>query len=427
VSTPHLLPALAAVLLLTAAVAACYRHARGVERRSIHGIATALVPDLAQRRAVQLEASRHRDLLLVYGSSEVLMGDPYHITPLLHAYPTGFAAVPVGQWAGCSLLYVQHVAALGPALRGRKVVLSYTPTTFYPSAKADQAAYAGNFSRVSANETAFSTSLSFGVKQALARRMAEHSRTLEPDPLLDFAVRQLADGSVTGDVLYYAALPLGRLQVGLLRLQDHWLERSWLDGRQTPDPRRSVDRPRQGLDWPALAARAEREYRRHADNNPFGFDNGIWLGQLHGKSPDDPGGHNDARMRESLETTKEWDDLETLLRVLHQLGAEPLIVAAPLKGGYLERAGIRPDTCRYYHERLRAVARAHGVPVVDFEDHDQDITFLFDRSHFSSKGWVYYAYTLDAFFRGRPALELETGPGGPSPGTAPAADRLTRR
>jgi D-alanyl-lipoteichoic acid biosynthesis protein DltD len=421
VNAPHLLPALAAVLLLAGAVVAGYRHARRVERQSIHGLSTALVTDLAQRRALQVEACRQHDLLLVYGSSEVLMGDPYHVIALLHDYPTGFTAVPVGQWAGCSALYVQHLAALGPALHGRKVVVSYTPTTFYPSAKADAAAYGGNFSRVSANEVAFSTCLSLGVKQALARRMAEHPRTLEPDPLLEFAVRQLADGSTSGRALYYAALPLGRLQVGLLRLQDHWTERGYLEGRALPpDPRQHREAPRRSIDWAALAERAEREYWGHANNNPFGFDNRVWLEQLHGRGPEDLDGCNDARMRHSLETTTEWDDLDNLLQVLHELGAEPLLVTAPLKGGYLDQAHIRRETRRYYHERLRAVARAHGVPLVDFAGHDQDAAFLFDRSHFSSKGWVYYAYTLDAFFHGRPSLEL-------SPGTAGGGAMMTRR
>jgi D-alanine transfer protein len=406
-STPHLLPALVAVLLLGAAVVAGYRQARHVEEQSLHAVATQLVPDLAQRRGLQVEAARQRDLLLIYGSSEVLMGDPYHVTTLLHDYPTGFAAVPVGQWAGCSLLYVQHAAALGPSLRGRKVVVSYTPTTFYPSARADEAAYAGNFSRVSANELIFSTALSFGARRWVARRMAEHPQTLRPDPLLEFAVRQLADGSAAGRALYHVALPLGRLQVGLLRLQDHWAERGWLEGRHLPsDPRPPAGTPTQPVDWRGLAARADREYRRHADNNPFGMDNAVWRDQLHGRGPEDLDGQNDARMRHSLETTQEWENLDVLLRVLHELGAQPLVVAAPLKCCYLDAAHIKPETYRYYHDRLRAVTRARGVPLVDFADHDNDPTFLFDRSHFSSKGWVYYVYTLDAFFHGRPALEL---------------------
>jgi D-alanine transfer protein len=427
-NTPHLLPAATAVLLLALAVGAGYRHARRVERRLMHAVTTAPVQDLAQRRCLQREACRRHDLLLLYGSSEVVIEDPCHVSILLRDYPTGFAPVPIGQKAGRCVLHVQHLAALGRALRGKKVVVSLTATNFFEGNSMPADPYAGNFSRVSANELAFSTDLSPDVKETLARRMLGYPKTLEDDPLLTFALRQLADGSVKARALYYAALPLGRLQVGLLRLQDHWGALGCLhDPNLPPDPRAPAPGPRPAMDWPALAARAEREYRRRSDNNPFGFDNDLWRARFPSGPHVNPPGARDANVRRSLERAPEWDDVETLLQVLHELGAEPLLLVTPVKGTFFDRIGISAEARWVCYDRLRAIARAHDVPLVDFDDHDHDRDFLVDNSHLSSKGWVYYTYAMDAFFHGRRGRDLLLTPTPRPEGEYPGGEPLTSR
>jgi D-alanine transfer protein len=426
-TAPHLWPAVVALLLVAVALAAGYRRARGVERGSIHGLATGLIPDVAQRRALQLEACRRRDLLLVYGSSELLIDDPYHATALFRDYPTGFAVVPVGQKAGCSVLHVQHLSALGSALRGKKVVLSFTANTFFQQ-KLGQEAYAGNFSRLDADELAFSTDLSVAVKHAAARRMLEYPGTLRQDPLLAFALRQLADGSPTGTALYYAAFPLGRLQIGLMRMQDHWDVVGFVkDQHPPPDPRPRRAGPPPGVAWPALAARGERMHHRRANNNPFGFDDDVWLKRFQDRAGVGFDAAKDAHMRRALDAGQEWEDLGLLLRALRELGAEPLLVATPLKGCYFEHTCISAATRRAYYERFRDLAQANGVPLVTFDDHDEDRDFLYDASHLSSKGWVYYDYTLDAFFHGCRGPDLVLRPATGSPGRYPADDLMSQR
>lgn len=426
-TAPHLGPAVVALLLVAIALTAGYRRARRVERGSIRGLATGLIPDVAQRRALQLEACRRRDLLLAYGSSELLIEDPYHATALFHDYPTGFTVLPVGQKAGCSVLHVQHLSALGRALRGKKVVISFTANTFFQQ-KLGQEAYAGNFSRLNANELAFSTDLSFAVKRAAARRMLEYPRTLRQDPLLAFALRQLDDGSRTGTALYCAAFPLGRLQVGLMRLQDHWDVVGFVKDRHPPrDPRPGPAGPRPGLEWSALAARGERLHRRRADNNPFGFDHDVWLQRFQDRTAEGFNPAKDAHMRQAIDAGQEWQDLAVLLEALRELRAEPLLVATPLKGCFFEHTCMSAATRRAYYAHFRALARDHGVPLVTFADHDQDRDFLYDASHLSSKGWVYYDYTLDAFFHGRQGRDLVLRPAAGAPGRYPADNLMTQR
>jgi D-alanine transfer protein len=406
VSAPHLLPAGAALLVAAVVLAGWYQAARRAEARSAYALASPDIEHLPCYRAPQVEAFRRRDLLPVYGSSEVLVGDAYRADKLFQTHPAGFLPFPVGLRAGTALIHLQKLASIGPALRGKKVVISITPSAFVPET-APPEPYAGNFSPLDANELAFSTRLSFAVKQAAARRMVQYPRTLDRDLLLRFALEKLADGTPGSAALYYAALPLGKLQCALFRMQDHWETRSLIRERAAAGP--APPGPPEPVDWDALADQAEREYRTHADNNPFGIENRSWA-QSFASQVAPAHGPRDSHFLRRLDRAAEWKDLDLLLRALRELGAQPLLVSTPLKGELYDYAGISAGARQVYYRRLRGLARAHGIPLVDFAGHDQDRYFLLDFSHLSSKGWVCYARALDTFYHLPPGGDMAPAP-----------------
>ena len=108
-----------------------------------------------------------------------------------------------------------------------------------------------------------------------------------------------------------------------------------------------------------------------------------------------------------LQRSAEWIDLDLLLRAIGDLGGEALILSIPMNGAYFDFLGV-PSAARHtYYERLRELAKVHGVSVLDFADHDSDKFFTVDPSfHLSGRGWVYYARALDAFFHDRKPADL---------------------
>ena len=217
----HTCAGLVAVALVWPLVAGCLSYA-GPRRGSLYSYAGPLVFEQKNTgSALQAEAFRQPDLLPLYGSSEMRVANPYHPSTLLRTYPTGFTVFPVGKPGTTCLAILQDVAAVGPALRGKKVAVSLTPSWFFEGGMLDAAAYAGNFSRLHAGELVFATALSLPLKQGAARRMLQYPATLKGDPLLRFAVGRLAAGSPPSLALYYAALPLGKLQNLILKVQDH--------------------------------------------------------------------------------------------------------------------------------------------------------------------------------------------------------------
>jgi poly-D-alanine transfer protein DltD len=229
--------------------------------------------------------------------------------------------------------------------------------------------------------------------------MLENPATLEGDPVLKFALTMLADGSPFSQAVYYAVLPLGKLQNLALRLQDDWEVVSFI--RQRPDLGPDVPRQEARLDWPSLLAEAERASQAQADNNPFGFDNTYWR-QNASKLTEQKGQRSDPSFLKYVQSATGWGDLELLLRGLRDLGAEPLILSAPMKGPYYDYWGVSAQARRAYYRKLRDLAQTYGAQMPDFSDHDLDRYFVVDyRSHLSPKGWAYYDQALDRFFHER--------------------------
>lgn len=394
---PHFIAGCASLALILVALIVGRTYADAVEARYIHTLAPLMFDQKNQGSALQVEAFRQQDLLPVYGSSELTFPDPYSASALFRRYPSGFTIFPVGTADTEPLNMIQKLAAVGPDVRGKKLVISLSPSFYYEGMYHSET-YAGNYSPLHANALAFSTALSLGVKRDVAKRMLDYPATLEKDALLNFALGQLADGSPQRMFLYYLTLPLGEVHLFILNLQDHWESLDVIAHR--PGLRLDVPRETKTLDWVSLAAEAESAYRKHSNNNPFGMDNDQWLyyreDVLKGENST-----SDERFLNLVANSKGWGDLDLLLLGLEDLGANPLIIALPINGGYFDFQGISYNARKVLYDRLDAAISAHGIQSVILDAYDEDKYFLIDPgAHLSSKGWVFYDRALDAFYHG---------------------------
>ncbi len=397
--TPHLVSACAAILILTIVLIGGTVYALTVEQRYVHGLAGRLKMIDIVGSALPRAAVQQPDLLLVYGSSEIARRVPdYEASAVFQNYPTGFAPFEVAHAGITSLLVAQEVSALGSDLQGKKIVISFTPSMFLNKMVTDDA-YDGLFSHLHANELVFSPQLSYDVKQAAARRMLQYPTTIEQDPVLTFALHMLAQDTLLSRALYDAVWPLGELQTTTIGLQDHWHTLTYL----AEHPNYQLDEPRRPgkIDWTALAAQARQFEVAHSTNNPFGIPNSVWLGQYHQQLPFKPTGSEDRGYVNALKNSLEWTDLKILLRILTQLGAQPLLLSRPVNGLVWQAMGVSEAAQQAYYDKLESIAAQYHVPVVDFQNHDTDKLFSIDTaSHTSRLGWVYVDQTLDAFYHG---------------------------
>ncbi len=396
VKTPHLFSALVATLLLVLVALGGNVSAQSLEEQYVHGLAPWMFEQKNQGSALQRAAFETTDLLPVYGSSELNYDDPYNPQRFFWNYPSGFAVFPVGTADTEPLIMIQKFAALGPVLRGKKVVISLSPS-FYYEGKYHSETYDGNFSPLHANALAFSTDLSLAEKQAVATRMLDYPESLQKDPFLRFALERLVDNSILSQAVYALMLPLGQFHVWVLNLQDHWEMANFIYKNETGIAKEIEHAPR-FINWRKVLTRADAEYRPHTTNNQFGMDND----QYNYYRNDIIKGKNsttDARFLALVANSKGWTDLDLLLHGLQDLGAQPLLILIPMNGSWFDWQGISYSARTVLYDKFRAMAKAHNTPAIILDDHDQDKYFLIDPgAHLSSRGWVFYDQVLDQFY-----------------------------
>lgn len=402
--TPHLTAAIISLVGFIASLVGFNYYAQSVEFRDVNALAPLNLPQMENGSALQRAALQKPDVLMVYGSSELtLVPTPYQANQFFAKYPTGFTVVDVASLGVLSVTLAQEFAALGPDLRGKKIVLSIMPGSFFLNKKYfiennPVHDFAMNFSPLRAYETIFSPYLSFGIKNEISSSLLSFRETIRSDPFLIFAVTHTSHASIQNHILYYLIWPLGELQTEILRLQDHFevVDYIWT---HPVDP--NTQKVPETIDWNAVHKNALSEQIQNTSTNPYGVENFMWWYFARITLPEPVGSNNDL-YRKNLLNSQEWTDFKILLIVLQQLGAKPLIISRPLNVPLWEVMGVTEDTQDIFYDKLHAVADPFKMPLIDLRQYDHDRYFSIDQgSHTSRDGWVYVDQILDAYYHGQ--------------------------
>src|SRR6516164_1228659 len=168
--TPHLISALIACAIVIAILCSGRMLAIQLERKTVHRIAPKDFFIKNQGLAFERAAARTPDILLLYGSSELIDPIPDRASDFFSSAPTGFQVCPVGKAGATSLIILQKLGALGSELRDRKVVVSLSASSFFTPGTRPEF-YAGNFSLPAASGILFGNGIDFDLKAAIAKRM----------------------------------------------------------------------------------------------------------------------------------------------------------------------------------------------------------------------------------------------------------------
>jgi D-alanine transfer protein len=372
---PHLFSALIACALPIAILGGGRLVAVYLEEKTIHATAPRDFFIKNQGLAFQRAAARAPDILLLYGSSELIDPVPNRASDFFSSAPSGFQVCPVGKAGTNSLIILQKLGALGSKLRHRKVVISLSPSSFLTPAVSPYS-YAGNFSLPAASGVLFGHALDLDLKAKIVKRMSQFPETLAKSALLQLAATCLASGRPLDRVVLMAIWPLGKLQNIVLDLQDHFEALAYILGGGKTIPRHRLG--------PSNQRKAPADDGREAVV-PESF------GAIRSA--------RDAAFRARIATASEWIDLDLLFRTLTELGARPLILSMPVDGALYDTTGVSRSARQVYYDRMSKLTQQYHFPLIQFEDHDADPTFLIaHREHPSPKGWTYYDRALDDFF-----------------------------
>lgn len=372
---PHLVSALIACTTIIAILCGGRLLAIQLERKTVHSIAPKDFFIKNQGLAFERAAAHRPDILLLYGGSELIDPIPNRASDFFSNAPTGFQVCPVGKAGTTSLIILQKLGALGSDLRGRKIAISLSASSFFaPVVRSDF--YAGNFSLPAASGILFGNAIGFDLKAAIARRMLRYPDTLAEDGLVELAARRLASGRLVDRIVLMAIWPLGKLQNIMLDLQDHFEALVYILSGGSPVP-----------EWLRPAHSSKPRTRKWVN-----------AGDQQSESFDVIRPVRDSMFRARIASSTEWTDLELLFRTLAEIKAEPLILSMPFDS-YAAR-GVSHSTRELYYDRMRELAERYHFPLIEFEQHDADPRFLIaHREHPTPRGWMVYNRALDDFFR----------------------------
>lgn len=400
---PHLIAGLAVIIVSAILLTGGLIYAHGQEDLFVHAQVNQI--EAAQRNfgvALQKTALRQNDLLLLIGSSELLVeltSTQDAAFQIFRTYPTGFMVDEVAVGGMTSLNVAQDFAALGPELGGKKIVFSFTPGIFLDT-QVKPNVYAGDFSNLHALEMVFSPYLTEDLKIRMAKRMLMYPDTLKKDGVLRFGLENLVGDSLVNRLLYGLAFPIGWLDIGFTRLQDHWevLNLLW---KNTKLYSQVIKKP-QTIDWAALSAQAEIAQIKASTSNPYGVNDSVWT-EHYSNSKIPISGSGDVNFLDDLKKSQEWVDFDNALETLKQVGANPLILCRPLNGPLWEAMlGVSSSARQQFYTKLEQEVQKYGFKLVDFKEYDADPYFAYDSvSHMSPKGWVIVDETFDNFFHDR--------------------------
>jgi D-alanine transfer protein len=392
--TPHLCSAAIAVGVAATILFVGRTTAIHLEHKNLHSVAPRAFELKNQGLAFQRAAAHARDVLPLYGSSELITPVQERAGIFFGSAPTGFQASPVGKAGTTPLIMLQDLAALGPDLRGKKIAISLSATWFV-APDVNSYSYDGNFSLDAASAFVFGRALDFDLKREIASRMLRFPESLKKSPLLGFVLRRLASDGLLDRVIFWALCPLGKLQNVVLDLQDHFAALKYI--LHVPKSRTSLHE--QTLDWQSLLVKASEK---------------ASVSEKLSVVPSSDGEIGPRRTDEwfvtSLNESKEWRDLELLFRVMAEIHARPLLLSMPMDGQFYDAIGISRSVREYYYEKMRALAAQYNFALAEFKQHDEDPIFLshgiprirhIAAPHLTAKGWMVYNRVLDNFFHGR--------------------------
>ncbi len=326
------------------------------------------------------------DILPLYGSSELEIDIPGRASDFFRSAPDGFTICPIGQKGASPLILTEKLAAAGQAPAAGKVAVLISPTWFLCRGES-LSSYAGNFSALQGMELMFKAPLSPGLRRDIARRMLDFPTTLAGNPLLEQAIRSVAQNDTpAGRSAYALILPRGLMETKVMEMQDHYeAMRDVLTSSSGPTSPGSTAQ----IDWDHLIARANAtspvaQLPDIPSQQPQTLAS-IWQGV--GQMPN----------------CTEWQDLDLLLRTMQELHIQALLLDIPWYASYYDSKGVGAGIRDTYYARLQSLADKYHTPLATFQDHEYDPNFLLDsRSHISAKGWMLFNRDIDAFWRGRP-------------------------
>ncbi|MDA8228944.1 MAG: D-alanyl-lipoteichoic acid biosynthesis protein DltD [Desulfitobacterium hafniense] len=363
-------------------------------------IASSQAPLAFQGTILQRKVFTTPGFLPVYGSSEISSMSEYHPSNLFGMKQTGFIPFMIGRGGYQDLVHVLSLGAQGEVLKDKKLAVILSAQWFTPEGIGKDY-FAMNFSPLQAYKLLSNPMLSNETKQEFAERVMEFPAVLNDYPGLRQTLIKYAKPDDPQSVKERAYLTIGRLELSSLELKDA-LKTLLFTYKLSPEGVQKLanlksDESKPLPKWEELQKQATKRGQENTTNNNLGVENSYYLQYLQPTLAK----KRNSDLNATYNPSPEYKDLELLLKVIKEQGAEALFIVVPVNGRWYDYTGFPLKERQGYYQKVDKIIKDSGFKVANFGQHEHELYFLQDVMHLGWKGWVYVDEALDNFYNDR--------------------------
>ena len=348
-------------------------------------------PDLFQGTLLQRAVTKLPDVMPIYGSSEFGYGGNFNPTKLFSGKPTGWIPYLIGHAGSEDIIQAIYVG--GQNLKGKKIAFSLSAQWFGANG-ISQNTFGANFSALQVYKLMFNPAISTQTKKDIAKRLVQFDEIKKSYPLLEGYLKNYGQLGWKSFILKAVYWPAGYVEMAGLEIQDFNNTIKVLKNLPAKEVARNATTKATNKlpNWSALEKKAIADGKINENNNPFGVSNSFY-----DKNRNDLMKLKNSQAKAHFYPSQEYNDLDLLMRILKDEGADPIFIIQPVNGFWYDYTGFPKEQRQKYYEQVRWMAAQYAYALADFSGHEYDMHFMSDPSHPNEKGWLKINEALDNF------------------------------
>ncbi|MFL0249250.1 D-alanyl-lipoteichoic acid biosynthesis protein DltD [Clostridium neuense] len=332
---------------------------------------------------IQKNETKQKNVFMLYGSSE--LGTTNIPTNPINYFPkkgSNFIVSPVGKGYMQDLSHVIKFLA-NPDLRGKKLAFIVSLQWFlYPDGTPTDD-FQMNFSELQFYEAMKNTSISSDLKKQICKRVYSLISNNSFYSDVSIYTKLYSSNNPVSKVEFALLKPYFSLKCALLKFSNnikaYKLAKNYNNIYKAKLPKLTA------MDDKKDFAAAEKLGNKLANNNSFYMLNSYYNKFIKNNLNKIKGQDKNSK----LVNSKEYGDLDLLLKVCKANNIKPLFILMPVNAKYYDYSGIDKSTRDAYFQKTKKIIASHGFDVVDFQSHEYEKYLMEDGMHLGWKGWLY--------------------------------------
>lgn len=341
---------------------------------------------------IQKTAAKNKNIFMLYGSSELgTTNIPYNPINYFPKQEDKFIVSPIGKGYMQDLEHAMKFAS-NPDLKGKKVGFIISMQWFLYKDGIPNDDFQMNFSELQFYETMGNPSLSEDVKKELAKRVYSLTSNNSFYSDLSLYTKLYTSNSLSRKIEFTLLKPYFAIKRNLLSFSSNI--KSYKLSRSTKGTTNLNMNNLSAIDEKESFAEAEKLGKKLANNNKFYINNDYYNTYI----KNNLGKIKNQYKNVKLTNSKEYEDLNILLKICKAQGIKPLFILMPVNAKYYDFSGINESTRQAYFTKTKNLISSYGFDVSEFQNHEYEKYLMQDGMHLGWKGWLYVDKEIDKYY-----------------------------